>query len=248
MKTRLIAGTVSLVVASVLCASCSSESGQTQTTPPETPKSTAPPPTVAPRTQEPPTPSPELAETEPAETTQPDLEPVYVLMTTSSGDILLELDAERAPVSVDNFLGYVDSEFYDGTIFHRVMDGFMIQGGGLAPDLTKKPTRDPIRNEWGNGLTNDRGTIAMARTRAPNSATSQFFINVVDNPRLDQPISGGAGYAVFGKVVAGMDVVDEIKAVPTGQKKTHINVPIMDVVIEKARRMSAEEAKKLIEA
>ncbi len=173
---------------------------------------------------------------------------MYVLMTTSEGDILLELDLESAPVTVDNFLGYVDSGFYEGTIFHRVIRNFMIQGGGLKPDMTQKPTRPPIRNESGNGLSNRRGTVSMARTNAPDSATCQFFINVVDNPALDAPPTGGPGYAVFGKVVAGMDVVDAIKAVQTGLKKGHRDVPIEDVVIEKATRLSPADATKRMAA
>ena len=174
--------------------------------------------------------------------------PVYVLMTTSEGEIVLELDAAKAPVSVENFLGYTESGFYDGTIFHRVMSTFMIQGGGFTPDLTKKDTGPPIVNEWQNGLKNKRGTIALARLGDPNSATSQFFINVVDNAGLDQPVSGGAAYAVFGKVVAGMDVVDEIKAVPTGTKlRRYQNAPIEDVVIESVRRLTPEEAQQRME-
>ena len=173
--------------------------------------------------------------------------PVYVLMTTSEGEIVLELDAAKAPVSVENFLGYTESEFYDGTIFHRVISHFMIQGGGFTPDMNRKDTGPPITNEWQNGLKNKRGTIAMARTGDPNSATSQFFINVVDNARLDQPVSGGAAYAVFGKVVAGMDVVDAIRAVPVGTKLGYQNVPIEDVVIESVRRLTPEEAQQRME-
>jgi cyclophilin family peptidyl-prolyl cis-trans isomerase len=163
-------------------------------------------------------------------------------MTTSEGEIVLELDVAKAPVSVENFSGYTESGFYDGTIFHRVMSHFMIQGGGFTPDLTKKETGPPIVNEWQNGLKNKRGTIAMARLPDPNSATSQFFINVVDNDSLDQPVSGGAGYAVFGKVVAGMDVVDAIKAVPTGMKRSYQDVPVEDVVIKSVRQLTPEEA------
>ena len=174
--------------------------------------------------------------------------PVYVLMTTSEGEIVLELDAAKAPVSVENFLGYTESGFYDGTIFHRVMSTFMIQGGGFTADLTKKDTGPPIVNECRNGLKNKRGTIAMARLTDPNSATSQFFINVVDNAGLDQRASDGAAYAVFGKVVAGMDVVDTIKAVPTGTKlRRYEDVPIEDVVIESVRRLTPEEAQQRME-
>ncbi len=170
---------------------------------------------------------------------------VYALMQTSMGDIVIELNNEKAPISVQNFLRYADKEFYDGTIFHRVMDGFMIQGGGLTPDMAKKPTDKPIKNEWRNGLKNTRGSIAMARTAQPDSATAQFYINVVDNPALDRPRSGAA-YAVFGRVVAGMDVVDRIRKVDTGMKKGRQNVPIETIVIEKVRPISAEDAQKRI--
>lgn len=142
--------------------------------------------------------------------------PIYVNMKTSKGDIIIELDPEHAPITVANFLKYADSDAYDSTIFHRVMNGFMIQGGGFSADMTKRPTKAPIKNEWGNGLKNLRGTIAMARRGGnPNSATNQFFINVKDNPNLDRNQGDGAGYAVFGKVVKGMDVVDAIKVVKT---------------------------------
>ncbi|HNU09812.1 MAG TPA: peptidylprolyl isomerase [Rubrivivax sp.] len=155
-----------------------------------------------------------------------------VRLATSMGDIVVELDPAKAPKSVENFVQYVKAGHYDGTIFHRVIDGFMIQGGGYSAERVQKPTRAPIPLEAGNGLSNLRGTIAMARTAAPNSATSQFFINVVDNLPLD---SYGGGYAVFGKVVAGMDVVDRIKAVPTTNKgPAFANLPATDVVINKA--------------
>lgn len=180
---------------------------------------------------------------------------VHVLMTTSKGDIVLELNREKAPVSVDNFLAYVDKKFYDGTIFHRVMSNFMIQGGGFASDMKQKPTDKPIKNEWQNGLKNSRGTIAMARLgdQRPNpstvdSATSQFFINVVDNPALDRPQPDGGAYAVFGKVVAGMSTVDAIKAVPVHTHPTgHQNVPVQAVVIEKATRLTPDQAKERID-
>lgn len=154
-----------------------------------------------------------------------------VRIATSEGDIVLELDRAKAPKSVDNFLQYVKDGHYAGTIFHRVIDGFMIQGGGLGPNMQEKPKRAPIALEAQNGLSNLRGTVAMARTSDPDSATSQFFINVVDNPRLD---TYGGGYAVFGKVVDGMDVVDKIKSVPTASKSGHQNVPVNDIVIKKA--------------
>jgi peptidyl-prolyl cis-trans isomerase A (cyclophilin A) len=158
-----------------------------------------------------------------------------VKLSTTMGDIVLELDAAKAPKTVDNFVAYVQSGHYDGTAFHRVIDGFMIQGGGFTPDMAQKPTRAPIPLESRNGLENKRGTVAMARTSDPNSATAQFFINVADNAFLDQANSrDGQGYAVFGKVVSGMDVVDKIKSVPTGNKGPHQNVPSQPVVITKA--------------
>ncbi len=158
-----------------------------------------------------------------------------VRLSTTAGDIVLELDAEKAPKTVDNFLQYVKAKHYDGLIFHRVIDGFMIQGGGYKPDMSEKPTRSPIPLESRNGLQNLRGSVAMARTAAPNSATAQFFINVADNARLDQPNArDGEGYAVFGKVVEGMDVVDQIRALPTEAKGPHQNMPVTPVIIRKA--------------
>jgi cyclophilin family peptidyl-prolyl cis-trans isomerase len=155
-----------------------------------------------------------------------------VVMETSLGTIKLELDDVKAPVTVANFLSYVDEKFYDGTIFHRVIPDFMIQGGGFAAGLRQKTTRAPIKNESPNGLSNVRGTIAMARTNDPDSATAQFFINVVDNSHgLDRP-----RYCVFGKVVDGLNVVDKIKAVATGHRGIHENVPVQDVVIQSVRR------------
>jgi cyclophilin family peptidyl-prolyl cis-trans isomerase len=155
-----------------------------------------------------------------------------VVMETSLGTIKLELDDVKAPVTVANFLSYVDEKFYDGTIFHRVIPDFMIQGGGFAAGLRQKTTKAPIKNESPNGLSNVRGTIAMARTNDPDSATAQFFINVVDNSHgLDRP-----RYCVFGKVVDGLNVVDKIKAVATGHRGTHENVPVQDVVIQSVRR------------
>jgi len=156
-------------------------------------------------------------------------------MKTSMGEIRIELNKEKAPVSVENFLAYVNQKFYDGTIFHRVIAGFMIQGGGFGTDGAKKAAGAPIKNEAASGLKNVRGSIAMARTADPNSATCQFFINVADNPGLDYPGRDGAGYAVFGQVIAGMDVVDKIKAVPTGQKYGMGDVPLTNVVIESVR-------------
>lgn len=158
-----------------------------------------------------------------------------VRLVTSMGDIVVEVDAEKAPKSAANFLQYAKSGHYDGTVFHRVIENFMIQGGGFKPDLTQKPTRAPIPLESRNGLNNIRGTLAMARTSDPNSATSQFFINVVDNAFLDAANSrDGQGYAVFGKVVEGMDVVDRIRAVPVGSAGPHQNVPATPVLLRKA--------------
>jgi peptidyl-prolyl cis-trans isomerase A (cyclophilin A) len=158
-----------------------------------------------------------------------------VKLATTLGDIVVELDAEKAPKTVDNFLQYVKSGHYDDTVFHRVIDGFMIQGGGYKQDLQPKPTRPPIPLESRNGLSNARGTLAMARTGIPDSATAQFFINVNDNLPLDQANSrDGHGYAVFGKVVAGMDVVDKIKSQPTHTMGGHQNVPVTPVLIRKA--------------
>jgi peptidyl-prolyl cis-trans isomerase B (cyclophilin B) len=159
-----------------------------------------------------------------------------IKLTTNLGAITLELDAAKAPKTVANFLDYVKSGHYDGTIFHRVIDGFMIQGGGFLPGMRQKPTNAPIENEAANGLKNLRGTIAMARTQDPHSATAQFFINVADNDFLDfrAPTGNGWGYCVFGRVVEGMDVVDKIKSVRTGSRGFHQDVPLEDIVIEKA--------------
>jgi len=157
-----------------------------------------------------------------------------VRLSTSLGDIVVELDAAKAPKTVENFLQYVNDKHYDGTVFHRVIGNFMIQGGGFGADMQQKATRAPIPLEASNGLKNDRGTIAMARTSNPNSATSQFFINVVDNAGLNAPSPDGHGYTVFGKVVAGMDVVDKIRAVPVGNRGMHQNVPQTPVTIVKA--------------
>jgi peptidyl-prolyl cis-trans isomerase A (cyclophilin A) len=185
---------------------------------------------------------------------------VYALMKTSKGEIVLELNREKAPISVANFLSYVDKKFYDDTIFHRVIPSFMIQGGGFDENLNQKPTDPPIKNEWTNGLLNKRGTVAMARMgdakpnpERVNSATCQFFINVVDNPGLDQPQRDGGAYAVFGKVVAGMKAVDTIKIVPTTTKVTPTrnplqNVPVDTVKIESVRKISEADARKMIEA
>jgi peptidyl-prolyl cis-trans isomerase B (cyclophilin B) len=159
-----------------------------------------------------------------------------VILHTSQGNITLELDAARAPKTVANFLDYVRAGHFDNTLFHRVIDGFMIQGGGFTPDSRQKPTRAPIENEARNGLKNVRYSVAMARTGDPHSATAQFFINVSDNDFLNHraPDGNGWGYCVFGHVVAGTDVVDRIKSVPTGNRGMHQNVPEQDVLIDRA--------------
>ena len=159
-----------------------------------------------------------------------------VELHTNHGIIKIELDSEKAPKSVENFLNYVKAGHYDNTVFHRVIDGFMIQGGGFEPGMKQKPTAEPINNEANNGLKNVNGSVAMARTNDPHSATAQFFINVNDNDFLNHssPTPQGWGYAVFGKVVEGMDIVEKIKKVKTGSKGFHQDVPVDDVVIEKA--------------
>jgi peptidyl-prolyl cis-trans isomerase B (cyclophilin B) len=157
-----------------------------------------------------------------------------VLFTTNHGSFKVELEAEKAPKTVENFLAYVNSGHYAGTIFHRVIDGFMVQGGGFEPGMKQKPTNDPVENEAKNGLKNEPYTLAMARTSAPHSASAQFFINVKSNSFLDFPGQDGWGYCVFGKVVEGMDVVDKIKAVKTTRSGMFADVPVEDVVIEKA--------------
>ncbi len=159
-----------------------------------------------------------------------------VRMLTSYGTIILDLDEQKAPKTVENFLSYVREGFFDGTLFHRVIDNFMVQGGGFAAGMVQKATHEPIENEAMNGLRNERGTVAMARTSEPHSATSQFFINVVDNDFLNYtaPAPTGWGYCVFGKVTDGMTVVDRIRGVPTGSRGGHKNVPLTEVIIESA--------------
>ena len=159
-----------------------------------------------------------------------------IKLTTNHGEITLELDAEKAPVTAKNFLSYVESGHYSNTVFHRVIDGFMIQGGGFEPGMKQKPTGEPIKNEADNGLKNVSYSVAMARTSDPHSATAQFFINVNDNEFLDhtEPSPQGWGYCVFGQVVAGQDVVDRIKSVKTGKRGFHGDVPVEDILIERA--------------
>jgi peptidyl-prolyl cis-trans isomerase A (cyclophilin A) len=158
-----------------------------------------------------------------------------VQFQTSAGDFVIELNAEKAPKTVENFLQYVNDKHYEGTIFHRVIDGFMVQGGGFTAAMAQKPTRGPIPLEASNGLRNDRGTIAMARSGNPNSATSQFFINVVDNAGLNAPQPDGFGYAVFGKVSSGMETIDKIRTLPTGNKAGMQNVPLTPITINAVR-------------
>ena len=188
----------------------------------------------------------------PAEQAAEEVRFEYVMLETTKGNILLELDRARAPITVRNFMGYVKDGAYNGTIFHRVMSGFMIQGGGFTPDMVQKPTKAPIQNEWRNGLKNEVGTIAMARTENPDSATTQFFINVAKNSSLDQPMSGGAGYAVFGKVVMGMDTVDKIRTAPTGvtrdaSGRPFRDVPVSVIEIKKAVQVAPEAARKMLD-
>lgn len=164
-----------------------------------------------------------------------------VKLTTNFGDIVVELDRDKAPVTVDNFIQYVKDGHYDNTLFHRVIDGFMVQGGGMAPGMKQKPTRATIAHEGANGLKNKKYTLAMARTGDPHSASSQFFINIADNDFLDFKSPGGQGwgYCVFGKVVEGTDVVDKIRQVETGRNGFHENVPTEDVIVQRAEVVPA---------
>ena len=184
------------------------------------------------------------ADTAPADAATPSATGPRVALTTNLGEIVIELEQDKAPKSVANFLQYVESGFYDGTVFHRVIENFMIQGGGFDSNLQQKQVRAPVQNEANNGLSNLRGTVAMARTNDPNSATSQFFINVVDNPRLNYVSDQNNytwGYTVFGKVVKGMDVVDAIRAVETGaQGPFQKDVPKQPVIIEHAQRVALD--------
>ncbi len=157
-----------------------------------------------------------------------------ITLTTNLGPIVIELDEENAPNTCANFIQYVKDGFFDGTIFHRVIENFMIQGGGFLPGMVQKQTREPIQNEAKNGLSNEIGTIAMARTMEPHSATAQFFINVANNKFLDHPGQDGWGYCVFGKITSGMDVVNKMKAVETTNRAGHQDVPAEDIIIEKA--------------
>jgi len=163
---------------------------------------------------------------------------MLITIETSEGTIKADLDEKNAPITVENFLAYIDDGHYDGTIFHRVIPKFMIQGGGFTPDMNQKPTKAPIRNEAGNGLSNDRGTLAMARTSVVDSASSQFFINTADNAFLNHSgeTPDAFGYAVFGKVIEGLDVLDKIEQVPTGRSGGHDDVPVTPVIINSISR------------
>ena len=195
-----------------------------------------------------------LAQDKPAAAPAPEAKPAqaapaaameYCVFHTTKGDIVMELDRAKAPVTVENFVGYVKDGFYDGTVFHRIVPNFVIQGGGFDTKGVQKKNKAPISNEWQNGLKNKRGTLSMARTANPNSATSQFFVSLKDNDMLDQPISGGAGYAVYGKVIAGMDVVDQIAAVKRTVKNGMQDWPIEDIVVNKAEMVSKDDAMKM---
>jgi peptidyl-prolyl cis-trans isomerase A (cyclophilin A) len=232
-----------LIAMLALAAGCGSDTAPESAPPPEpttkAPPAEEPPPAPAeePKAEEP-APAPAKVEPAPKKATPKAAANPVVVMTTSKGVIKIELDPAKAPLSVENFLKYVDAKFYDGTIFHRVIPNFMIQGGGFTKDMEKKETREPIQNEAKNGLKNLRGTIAMARTSNPHSATAQFYINHVDNAALDQATQppGAWGYAVFGKVIEGMDVVDAIANVKTGFAAGMDDVPTEPVVIESVRR------------
>lgn len=168
----------------------------------------------------------------------------YALIQTTKGDIVIELDRAKAPITVENFVGYIKDGFFDGTVFHRIVPGFVIQGGGFDTKGVQKKNKAPIANEWKNGLKNKRGTLSMARTNDPSSATSQFFISLKDNDMLDQPISGGAGYAVFGSVISGMDVVDEIAKAKRGVRGGMQDWPLEDIVMTKVTMISKDDAMK----
>ncbi|MEY4117989.1 MAG: hypothetical protein RLZZ116_1317, partial [Planctomycetota bacterium] len=198
-----------------------------------------------------------LAQDKPAAAPAPETKPAqaapaaaveYCVFRTTKGDIVMELDRAKAPITVENFVGYVKDGFYDGTVFHRIVPNFVIQGGGFDTKGVQKKNKAPIANEWKNGLKNKRGTLSMARTNNPNSATSQFFVSLKDNDSLDQPMSGGAGYAVYGKVIVGMEVVDEIAKVKRSIKNGMQDWPVEDIIVNKAEMISKEEAAKFLNA
>lgn len=223
-----------LIAGLMLTAGCGGPEAPPETVEPEPVAKVAPPPEPEPE------PAPEPAAPPPEPEPEPAPKPAgppKVVMATSRGDMTIELYPDKAPETVKNFLQYVDDEFYDGTIFHRVIPGFMIQGGGFESGMREKPTRDPIKNESANGLSNLRYSIAMARTPDPHSATAQFFINHVTNRALDRDMSrDGWGYCVFGKVIEGSDTIESIAQVSTGNSGGHANVPASDVRIESVRR------------
>jgi cyclophilin family peptidyl-prolyl cis-trans isomerase len=231
-----LAAVLLVLTLALTTASCSSEAEETTTISATGDASTST--TVAPDNSD----SSLAAETSNTGETEVNADNPQVELVTSMGTIVLELDQAAAPITVENFLSYVQAGFYDGTIFHRVIPGFMAQGGGFTPDMTQKPTDAPIKNEADNGLKNLRGTIAMARTGVVDSATAQFFVNVADNDFLNHAAKTvqGYGYAVFGKVVEGMDVVDAIVAVPTTSSGPFQDVPQTPIVIESAKVLSGE--------
>jgi len=246
-RITLFALTVTISTSSVFASSSAQTANLliAQDTKPATTPPPPPPTRKAPAKKQPAT-KPATKQQEPTQE-KDNAQLVYVLMQTTMGDIVIELNREKAPVTVKNFLSYTDKKYFDGTIFHRVMARFMIQGGGFTEDMNKKPTYKPIKNEYRNGLSNVYKSIAMARLpRQPDSATAQFFINVKDNLNLDIG-NDGAGYAVFGKVVAGMEVVHKIESTPTTTINRRPNVPVETIFIKKVTRMTDEEAKKRIE-
>jgi peptidyl-prolyl cis-trans isomerase A (cyclophilin A)/peptidyl-prolyl cis-trans isomerase B (cyclophilin B) len=219
-----------LAVAAVVAPAFAADEPPASSPVPATTESVPPPPPPAE-----PAPVPPVPPAPPAPPAPPVPAGPRVLLKTSMGEITIELNAAKAPKSSANFIQYVKSGFYNGTIFHRVIPGFMVQGGGFTKDMIQKPTRAPIENEGQNGLTNEPYTLAMARTNEPHSASSQFFINVNNNGFLNYPGRDGWGYAVFGKVVAGTEVVDKIKGVATGNRGPHQNVPQEPVILESAK-------------
>lgn len=260
MKIKNVVG-MSLIAA---IAFASAALAQGTTAPASTPPASAPPASTPPATttpaSTPPATTPPAAKTPPStpkSETKPDAKSdptakeqlVFVQLRTSQGNITLELNQSKAPLSVENFLKYVDKGHYSGTIFHRVIKGFMIQGGGFDATMKQKATDKPIKNEGGNGLKNTKYTVAMARTSVPDSATSQFYINVADNAFLDRANSrDGVGYAVFGKVIAGTQIVDKIVANPTGEKGGMPDVPVETITITEVVRLTAEQAEEAVKA
>lgn len=229
MRSTILA--VILALAAVGLSACDDTSQKPKTRPAKP----APPKTAVTPPEDPPV-DPDLPAVPPVAAGDTDGAKPRVVFTTSKGDIVIELEPAKAPKTVANFLQYVDDKHFDGTIFHRVIANFMVQGGGFTPDMVQKKTREPVTNEAANGLKNVVGAVAMARTRNPHSATAQFFINVKDNDFLDHPGQDGWGYCVFGRVVEGMDVVEAIKGVQTASVNGMGDVPVEPIVIEMARR------------